>query len=214
MERRPEGSRGLVLSLAVPASVAVGYTEPGQYCRLAVGGEEGFFAIASPPGQAVFEFFVQPAGGVSDRLVALPVDAEVEVGPPLGAGYGLGRVLADEGPVVVLATGSGYSGVRAALHVLHAAGRPVHLWVGARTADDVIFSHEFAGFREAGSRVEVALSRPDEGAGWYVQQALAAAAPDLHSAWVLACGQPAMVGASRLVCADLGLPADRFLTNH
>jgi NAD(P)H-flavin reductase len=130
VDRRPEGPRGWLLSVAVPAEQAAAYTAPGQYCRLGVSGEGGYFAIASAPGTSPFEFYIQPAGGVSDRLVALEVGAALEVAEPMGPGFGLDRVLASPGPVWVLAAGSGLSGVRAALGVL--AGRSVHLLVGVK----------------------------------------------------------------------------------
>ena len=212
VDRRPEGPRGWLLSVAVPAAQALAYTAPGQYCRLGVSGEGGYFAIASAPGTSPFEFYIQPAGGVSDRLVALEVGAALEVAEPMGPGFGLDRVLASPGPVWVLAAGSGLSGVRAALGVL--AGRSVHLLVGVREEADLIFASEINALRARGLDVEVVESRPAHGAGRYVQQVLAARAPDLRDAWVLACGPDGMVAACRDGCASLGLPAERFLLNY
>lgn len=224
--RRPESARGQILVVA--PEVPVGHTEAGQYCALGVPvghastrfdldyptppeAPDAFFAIASAPGPGPLEFYVQPAGGVSDLLIGLPLGSELRLGPPLGPGYGLSAALAHGGPLHALATGSGLSGLRAALIQLHAAGRTVHLRAGFRTPDHVLFAHDLEGFRRAGSTIELLFSQPD---GARVQGLLAAQAPDLRDAWVLACGQWAMQEQARVICAGLGLRPERFLTNY
>lgn len=213
----PEGPFGRLLTLDVPPALASAYLVAGQYCALSMRGETGYFAIASPPTVAPFEFYVQPGGGSSDLLLGAPIGARVEVGPPQGSGYRIERALHDDGPLYVLATGSGYSGVRACLSRIEAVGRAAHLYVGARTMTDVLFEAEYAGLRAANIEITVVLSRA--GPAWtgrrgYVQAAFAEDVDRLDAAWVVACGQPEMQAQARAIAEARGLPADRFLTNY
>lgn len=214
---RPEGPRGRVLSIAVPVGHAAAHHAAGQYCAVEYGGETGWFAIASPRGRAPFEFYVQPGGGSSEALIALEPGANVRVGEPQGGGFELPRVLDDAGPVYLLATGSGVSGVRSSIERLITARRAARLYIGARTAHDLLFATEYAAWRAAGVDVIPVLSRAAP--GWngrrgYVQQALLADVTDLSDAWVVACGQPQMQADALSGAQAAGLRPDRFLTNH
>lgn len=214
---RPEGPNGRLLSIDVPAAHAARYRATGQYCAVEYAGETGWFAIASPPNARPFEFYVQAGGGSSERLMRLLPGAAVRIGEPQGAGFGLDRVLADAGPVFLLATGSGISGIRSTLHGLARAGRAARVYLGARTAADLLFASDYEGWRRSGLEVIPVLSRGAP--GWtgrrgHVQQALAADVADLSDAWVIACGQPEMQTEARALAMAAGLSADRFLTNH
>ena len=213
--RRPEGPRGQVLTLAVPAALAAAHRHAGQYCAVGVSGaEEGIFALTSPPGAPNFELYIQPAGGSSDRLVACALGATVSVSAPAGAGYGVEAALDAGGPLYALGAGSGLSGLLAAARVIHARGRTFRLYAGFRTVDDVLFAADLAAFAARGSQVRVILTRPPAGPGRRVQHALAADAADLRDAWVLACGPAAMQADARATCLALGLPPEHFLTNY
>ena len=217
LQARPEGPRGRLLTIDVPAGHAAAYLVAGQYCALSLGGQTGWFAIASPPSLAPFEFYVQPGGGSSDLLLNAPIGTPIEVGLPQGNGYRIEHALRTDGPLYLLATGSGYSGVRACLARIEAVGRTARLYVGARTASDLLFDTEYAGLRAAGIEVITVVSRP--GPAWtgrqgYVQTAFAADVERLDDAWVIACGQPEMQSQSLAIAESLGLPADHFLTNY
>lgn len=208
---RPEGPRGRLISIDVPAAFAARHQIPGQYCAVEHAGETGWFAIASAPGVRPFEFYVQPGGGSSEQLLRLTPGATVTVGAPQGAGFAVDRVLADDGPVFILATGSGLSGVRSTIQRLAQAERAALLYVGARTAADLLFVDEYPTWR--GITVRPVLSRAGD-ARRYVQQAFADEQSDLSRAWVIACGQAEMQAEARDIATAAGLPPDRFLTNH
>jgi CDP-4-dehydro-6-deoxyglucose reductase len=180
-------------------------------------GETGWFAIASPPGEARFEFYVQSGGGSSEGLLGAPVGSALQVGVPQGEGYGLDAALAEEAPIYLLAAGSGYSGVRACLAQLRQRGRGARIYVGARTEADLLFRSEYGGLRAAGIEVVEVLSRPaDQWAGrrGYVQAALEADVSTLAGAWVIGCGPADMQTQAHALCVRLGLSPDRFLTNY
>jgi CDP-4-dehydro-6-deoxyglucose reductase len=214
---RPEGPRGRLLTVDVPAGHTAAYLTAGQYCALSIQGETGWFAVASPPSIAPFEFYVQPGGGSSDLLLNAPIGAPVEVGLPQGKGYRIERALRTDDPLYLLATGSGYSGVRACLARIEAVGRTARIYVGARTVSDLLFDTEYEGLRAVGIEVVEVLSRASAtwaGRHGYVQTAFAEDVDRLDEAWVIACGQPEMQSQSRALAESLGLPADRFLTNY
>lgn len=214
---RPEGPRGRLLSVEVPAAHVAAYRTAGQYCAVEWAGETGWFAIASPPGEARFEFYVQAGGGSSEGLLRAPIGSALTVGLPQGEGYGYAAALESDAPIVVLAAGGGYSGVRACLAHLQRSARTARCYVGARTANDLLFFNEYDGLRAVGVEVIEVLSQADAqwtGRRGYVQDALAADMPALHAAWVIACGPEQMQTDSRTRCHALGLRPERFLTNY
>lgn len=228
VERRDIGSRGRLVTLAVPAALAAAYTAPGQYCEIRVDAHTGYFAIASPPGvglssESRLAFYVQDNGGSSTALLQRPLGTAVAIALPAGEGYRLAAALADGGPLVALATGSGWFGLQCSLWAIAHAGRTATVYAGFRAPADALDTAGQQRLRDRGFTVNLCLSRPP--LGWtgrsgHVQAALAADAPDLGAtsdraaAWVLACGQPEMLASARAVASGLGLPAARFLTNY
>jgi len=216
-DRHAEGPRGQLIDFVVDAEWASAHRVPGQYCEVRVDGASGYFALASRPGETRFRFYVQDNGGCSTALMIRATGTRVELGLPAGGGYGLEAALAGTGPIHALATGSGWYGVRSALHALADGERGARAFVGFRTAADVLDAPGHAALRARGIDVEVCLSRADadwHGARGYVQQVMSASGDDLSDAWVLACGQPEMLDDARVRCAALGLPPERFLTNY
>lgn len=213
---RPEGPSGRLLSVEVPAVRVAAHRAAGQYCAVEHDGQTGYFALASLPGRRPFEFYVQAGGGSSDGLLTALAGTRLQVGSPQGEGFGVERVLSDDAPVYILATGSGLSGVRSSVQLLAERGRGARLYVGARTAADLLFRADYPAWQDAGVAIEPVFSRDPAGAGraGYVQAALLADVPDLRGAWVFACGQPEMQAESRDLALAAGLAPDRFLTNH
>ena len=121
-----------------------------------------------------------------------------------------------DGHTVVL-TGSGYAGLRGALLQALDAGRAAHVVVGYRRAEHIIFSDDLERVRAAGGAVHATLSQPGSawsGASGYVGATLSGLAPDLSTAWLVACGQGDMQTDLAARAAALGLPEGRFLTNY
>lgn len=217
LRRRPLGPRGQLIELGAEPGATASYTAAGQYCEIRIDGRTGYFAIARPPGPGALPFYVQDNGGSSTALLRAPLGTIVELGAPAGQGYPLTPLLGDDGPVYALATGSGYFGARAALWTLAEAGRTATVYAGFRAPPEVLGSVDHQRLRDAGFAVHLCYSRPPDdwtGRRGYVQANLAAEVGDLSAAWVLACGQAAMLDEARALCADRGLPPERFLTNY
>lgn len=210
-ERRAETWRGDVVRIQVPDSARASHLRPGQFCRITVGDRTGCFAITTAPGRGPFEFYVQRGGAVADALLDLPVGAAVRLSPAQGPGFPVGEALAGGVPIVLAATGSGLAALRP---VAEAAGPRALVYAGCRQADEFVFLGDVLA---SGAAVHLVLSRP--GAAWsgrrgYVQDAIAADAPDLSDAWVFACGVPAMVEGVRAAALRLGARPERVRTNY
>ncbi len=216
--RMAEGPRGFLVEIAVPAAAHALHRFPGQFCALTVDGDEGFFALARSPGApGPFAFYVQPDGACAEALVRRPLGTPVRVSAPAGEGFAVARVLRHGGACRVLATGSGYAGVRSAVLALVGAGARPHVYLGFRARPQIIFREDLDWLRAVGCPLTLCLSRAesdDDAVAGYVQQALERDAPDLSDAWLLVCGQPEMQTQAATVAAALGLPPDRLLTNY
>ena len=206
VRHQPDGL-GARLFFEVPAASRAAHTAIGQYCVIQVGEDQGYFALASSPGAALFEFYLTPSGEAARALLASPVSAEVSVGAPAGSGFGVEAMLGGGDPLVVLATGSALGAVMGAIRAAKAAGHAVVVYYGSRTLEGAPYQAQLA---ELGIDLRLVLS----GGGGYVQDALAADAPDLSGAWLVACGQSAMQARAKEIGAQLGLPEARFLTNY
>ena len=121
-------------------------------------------------------------------------------------------------PAVMLATGTGFSPLCAMIEDLirRRSGRPVHLFWGGRTLDDLYALDRVRRWaqRHAWFRFTPVLSRPHpewSDAAAHVQQAAIARYPDLRGHEVYACGNPDMVEDARaLMTASAGLAEDNF----
>ncbi|MCE7796915.1 flavodoxin domain-containing protein [Sphingobium sufflavum] len=103
---------------------------------------------------------------------------------------------AGDGPLLLIAAGSGFAGVRP--HAIEAmrAGRPVWLILGERRPDiDARTIEEAQGWADAGriARLDLAFSRLPDGRGRYVQHAIAADGAAL-AAWLGADGAIMLCG--------------------
>lgn len=205
---------GARLTVDVDDALRAAHTAIGQYCVIELDGAKGYFALASRPGARQFEFYIAPGGAAADALLAAPIGAELAVSAPAGRGFGVEGALAAGGALTVLATGSALGAVMGAIQAGCAADADVTLYYGCRQAADAPFQAELEALPVR--RVLVCSQVGDIWAGrhGYVQRALAEDMPDLSDAWVIACGQSAMQTEAQAVATDLGLPADRFLTNY
>lgn len=144
-ERTPVGG-GLVRVVLDAGPVAASYERPGQYVRLALGEEAGYFALAGPPGERAWELVVRDAGGASRLLLDAPLGTRVDVDAVLGAGFDDAVVASPS--LLVVAVGSGVAVARAVLAARQgsaAGARRAALYFGVRDADDVPFADELVG---------------------------------------------------------------------
>jgi NAD(P)H-flavin reductase len=209
------------------ARLLAAHQVPGQFVKLAAGGDETYFALADAPrpGAGWVELLVKPGGSVADALVAARAGDVVHMSDPIGEGYRV-DLLAEGRDLVLVAAGSGIAPIRALLLVAldRRAADPaslgrIFLCYGQARAVDFAFRAELSALADSGA-ADVVLCASAEGAPWSgwrgrVQAAVAADAthwrPD--ATIVAVCGMPALEADIRTLAVAHGLPSDRVLTN-
>jgi NAD(P)H-flavin reductase len=199
--------RGVIVDAG---DLARGHIAPGQYVKARLGEAEGFFALASAPGEPL-EILVKKAG-------ALAPGDRIGMSAPHGAGY---PVAAHEGrDLLLFAAGTGIAPIRAVVHqVLRARPRfgAVRLWHGQRAASELAYAREHDAWRAAGVEIVPVVSGADpgwEGARGYVQDVLRAAPPPLARAVAYVCGMKEMEDGVIEVLVGLGMPRDDVHRNY
>lgn len=192
---------------------------PGQYARL----ESPLlphtwrpYSIAcarAPEGELEFHVRRAGPGGVSDALTL-----RTRVGDTLRLGPAQGAMTLDDDPsrdVLIVAGGTGWATARPLLEDLAARrvpGRTVHLFLGARTAEDLYDAPALARLEARCPRLRVIpVIGEDSGAsgeGSLVEAVSRRGTWAGHVAYVS--GPPAMVTAVVWRLSGLGLPADRI----
>lgn len=212
------------LRLRLPPELAALHVAPGQVVQLREpGGALGFFALANPPSAGDrAELLLKRGGRVADAVIAAASEgAELHVGAPQGPGFAVGDVRGRD--VLLFATGSGISSIRALLHQLLAersgTGK-LRLYYGQRSAPEFAYRDDWDDWRRAGLRVVPVASKP--GPGWqgavgYVQDVAAAEAfggakPEQTLAYLS--GVPGMLEGARAALARFGVPPDRIRDNR
>ncbi|GFR44733.1 hypothetical protein Agub_g6061 [Astrephomene gubernaculifera] len=202
--------------------LAGGYSVPGQFVQVKVGDSKpGFFAIASAPGAhpgGLLELLVKGVpGSTAELLCSCPPDSEVAVSPVMGRGFPLDRLPASSTPSVLLfATGSGISPIRAVLDSGALAGREVTLYYGTRNEESTPYRELLPEWRSRGVQVVQVFSEGDRG---YVHDvfereglaALPGEAPGRVGA--LLCGHKAMCQAVTSLLTNKGVPPEKILLN-
>jgi NAD(P)H-flavin reductase/ferredoxin len=213
--------RVTVLQLRFPIGRRAPF-RPGQYLEVHLpDGSTRPYSLANAPNandSAELHVRTEPGGRFSEQIASA-----LRPGDLLTVETPFGDTTVDTGdePLLLLATGTGFAPVRSILldHAARRSVRPVHLYWGARRADDL---YALAALRTWAARhpwltVRPVLSRPDagwDGATGHVQDVALAAHPDLSDHTVYACGSPAMTDAARdLLTGRAGLPAARFLSD-
>ena len=199
-----------VLRLRLPMNRKLSF-RAGQYLDVLLqGGGRRSYSIATSPqvgGITDLELHVRhcPGGTFSDRLFASdPLKGMLQVEAPLGDFY-----LREEttGPVILLATGTGFAPIQAmvedAIRLGRTARQTFHVSWGARETAD-LYRMELAmrwATEDAGVHftpvLSGAVSADWSGRRGYVQQAVMEDFAELGHAQVYACGSEAMVASAR-----------------
>lgn len=200
---------------------------PGQFVQLFFefpGGERlrRSYSIASIPGRdATIDIAVSAVTGgrATERFWSMAPGDQIEAMGPFGR-----LVLRDEPPVrhFLVATGTGVTPYRAMLPEialrLAAGAPPVHLMLGVRTREDLLYGDEFVAFADAHrgfeftahySRESATDLKPWERRG-YVQGAFPALDLDAAQDVVYLCGNPDMIDQSASWLMERGFPAQRI----
>ena len=187
--------------------------EPGQYVGVGVrGGPSRCFSMARAPApDNCIELHIRrwPGGAFSDRVLGeLEVGAELDLTGPLGAfAYPQG-----DGPVVMLATGTGIAPLMAMLEAcLPVSGRrPIRLFWGVRSVSDLYARRELNAWKSKYPNFCFTPVISSLGHG-RVQDAARKAISDPWMTHVLACGNPAMItDAHRALVVDASVPVAEF----
>jgi propane monooxygenase reductase subunit len=197
------------LTLTVSAPADFSFT-PGQYVDLWLGGRDGSedgserrsYSMANVPGDGTLQLVVRryPGGRFSGLLDPASPTA-LAVGDELGftGPYGTMHLRAGDGPVLLVAGGSGIGPVLSVLRELAdtASPRPVRFFYGARTAADLPLQDEIAAL---GARlrdfafIPVLSEEAWDGATGLVHEVAVQAVlcGDLVDPFVCTCGPPPM----------------------
>lgn len=231
---QPSSAEGLMeVVVDVPDDVVTGYSTPGQFVQLRPNADTkaGFFAIASAPRGAgsCLEFLIKSTESTEWICSAAP-GAQAEVCAPMGKGFNIDGVIADNpdtafDSIVLCAAGSGIAPFRAVIEADGPDGSPLYgfgekrkgeVIYGARTTKDVAYRDRWDAWKSRGVDVTLALSKdPDAQAPTYAQQTLLdgniVSSPE--TTIILACGMKDMVDGVREAAKELGVSAERVLTN-
>lgn len=210
------GDQLVQVTLEVPHAVASSFHTPGQYHRLRVdGGSPAFYAIASAPGGASFEYLVKRGSAVANAWLAKPLGAHVEVGVAEGPGFPLR--LARGRNLVMIATGTGFAPVRSVLKAIEAerdAFGYVGVLYGVRTPSHLAFGAELAAWHAQRLDVHATVTQPTpEWTGLVGRVQAALPHLQVHDAVAFLCGQREMVAEVTVALERRGIPPERVFLN-
>ena len=225
--RREDAGGGLARVILDPGeSLALSYTDPGQYVEVRAAGETGYFVLASEPRARPWELIMRAGGGVSDVLLVASPGDPLEITRAIGSGFPMGEA---RGRRLILALGG--TGVAAALPILHRRmgdgdERLTTILVGLRNEDEIPIQRDLETWARRGVDVVVCLSQgrraPASGkvrlGRGYIQDILrelaAAEGGALRGSLVFAVGPTSMVTSLRELAPELGIAAGNVVTNH
>lgn len=219
------------IELEVPAETAAAFATPGQYVQLTIGDEKpGFYAIASAPGKATFEFLIKENEG-NGYITSLKSGSGVKCSEVSGKGYqtktafdGDGGSVANEYDgfacmnVLFIAGGSGVAPLRSCIEAGVALELPQRatLYYGARDDSVLAYADKFAEWA-ADFNVDVVtcFSQGTGGAfSGYVQDAIKArGVPVPRNTGAAICGPKELFVASKELLVAEGVFEGRVLSN-
>ena len=214
----------MIMTLQLPANVQLRY-HAGQYVEfILAGGLRRSYSMASAPhrvqeGQGLeLHLRHMPGGRFTDQVFGTMKEKDIlRIEGPFGSFY---LREASPGPMVLLASGTGFAPIKAILEHMRFKGidREAVLYWGCRSRADLYLNDwaEQAAAEMPRLRYIPVLSEPRPEDGWsgctgLVHEAVMADLPDLSMHEVYACGAPVMVEAARRdFSARCGLPSEQF----
>lgn len=218
-ERRLLSHDVMLLRLMLPVGERLQFLA-GQYVDVLLrDGRRRAFSLATPPGDdELLDLHVRlvPGGSFSGYVFKdLKERALLRIHGPLGSFY----LRKDrDGPVLLLAGGTGYAPIKAILAEVAREGlkRDFHVYCGVRASRDLYMREEMTVLVAAHPRLRFVpvLSDPEPADRWsgrtgFVHQAVLADFPDLDAFDIYASGPPAMVAAVRETFIGRGASPDR-----
>lgn len=207
-----------IVTVQLPAASGFSF-RPGQYADVILrDGSRRSYSMANRPGESgVIEWHIRRMEGGRFSTHACERLKERDVLRIQGP-YGSFVLHEGTGPLVLLASGTGYAPIASLLHshLPEMAARGAVLYWGGRKWSDLYAVDSVHAWQQRfpGVRLVPVLSEPD--AGWsgrsgLVHQAVLQDLPDLSGHEVYACGNPLMIDAARQAfVSQAGLAAQRF----
>jgi CDP-4-dehydro-6-deoxyglucose reductase len=161
----------------------------------------------------------EPGGVFSARILQqLEFHDTVEIEAPFGEFFVEDAADGADEPIILMATGTGFAPMQSIIldHVARRLTRPIHLYWGARTIDDLYLLDVVDSWtrRYSWLRFTPVLSRPHpgwEGMTGHVQNAVIADYPNLSTHQIYACGSEAMTNsAADALARERGVGPLRF----
>ena len=195
----------------------------GQYLELLLPPlTECYFTIASAPQAKHLELHVQKTENtqpILDRLAqALEKQEVVAFEAPMGDCH-LDKLPKEEGPLLLIAAGTGFSQAKAIAEDLLNQGtsRPVHVYWGARTVTGLYMADLPEQWSEDHENVHfsavISEQNDWEGKQGLLYQAIVADIDDLSICQAVCCGSPNMVYATMDAMVDHGFRQDHMISD-
>jgi NAD(P)H-flavin reductase len=211
------------VKVSVAQSTAEAYGTPGQFVQMRTteDGKPAFLAIASPPRSepaGILELLIKSTEGTAGEICALKEGATVDVSPPMGGGFDLGKAPIAESPNALLfATGSGISPIRALVKSGALDGRSVRLFYGTASSSTCAFLEEFDEWKTTHNIAVTHVQSQVGGPPTYVQDALKDAIADgtvvAAKTCAVLCGQKEMTEAVIAILTEAGVPKEKCIMN-
>lgn len=193
---------------------------PGQFAKLRFAKlPVRSYSMASQPGDADLEFHVRvvPGGAVSEYVASqLKRGDTVEVRGPFGEAYWDEPESARQGPLLLLAGGTGLAPIMSVLDAALDAGMPpaqIHVYHGVRAERDLYVSDRIASrVQERGIQFIPVFSEQlvDNARQGLVHEAVGKDFASLHNARIYAAGPPPMVDAVVSLATLRGAPGNQI----
>lgn len=209
----------VLLVLKLPADLSFPF-RPGQYAKLRFGNLPiRSYSMANQPGERELEFHIRlvPNGLVSQYVAReIEVGSVVEVRGPFGDAHWDDVHIAKQGPLLLLAGGTGLAPILSVLDAALRDGVPpqqIHVYHGVRSERDLYAGDQlWAASKQQGFKFTPVYSQ-EAGTGGArsgnLHEVVAGDYPSLVSASIYTAGPPPMVDAVKHLSKTLGADATR-----